>query len=76
LYSYNNTKMETEEKSIKEEIALLINMMQQIINGEEYKGKEKMIKQYSDLINEKIQQQANIKNKNKQKKEKDNLLFN
>jgi CRISPR/Cas system-associated endonuclease Cas3-HD len=68
--------METEEKSIKEEIALLINMMQQIINGEEYKGKEKMIKQYSDLINEKIQQQANIKNKNKQKKEKDNLLFN
>lgn len=66
--------METEEKSIKEEIALLINMMQQIINGEEYKGKEKMIKQYSDLINEKIQQQTNIKNKNKQKK--DNLLFN
>lgn len=47
---------------LKEEIASLTSMMQRIINLEDYKGKDKMVKQYTDLINEKIYQyQTKIK---------------
>jgi hypothetical protein len=41
---------------IKEEIGILSSMMQRIINLADYKGKDKMIKQYSDKINDKIYQ--------------------
>jgi hypothetical protein len=49
----------------KEEIGLLTSMMQRIINLNDYKGKDRMVKQYTDLINDKIFQYQ-IKTKTKQ----------
>jgi hypothetical protein len=46
---------------LKEEITSLTSMMQRIINLEDYKGKDKMVKQYTDLINDKIYQYQKIK---------------
>ena len=47
---------------LKEEIGSLTSMMQRIINLEDYKGKDKMVKQYTDLINDKLYQyQTKIK---------------
>ena len=52
--------VETQDKSmhgkLKEELNLLITMMQRIIKSSDYKGKEILVKQYSDLINDKILQ--------------------
>jgi hypothetical protein len=51
----------------KEEIGLLTSMMQRIINLNDYKGKDRMVKQYTDLINDKIfQYQIKTKTKTKQ----------
>ena len=63
--------VETEEKAMylqfKEELNLLTTMMQRIIKSSDYKGKERMVKQYSDLINDKIfQYQTKIKHQKKQ----------
>ena len=56
--------VETEDKSMylqfKEELNLLTTMMQRIIKSSDYKGKERMVKQYSDLINDRY---SNIKQK-------------
>ena len=42
-------------------------MMQRIIKSSDYKGKERIVKQYSDLINDKIfQYQTKIKHQKKQ----------
>jgi hypothetical protein len=49
---------------IKEEIGILTSMMQRIINLSDYKGKDKMIKQYSDKINDKIYQYQKLHKKN------------
>jgi len=49
---------------IKEEIGILSSMMQRIINLADYKGKDKMIKQYSDKINDKIYQYQKLHKKN------------
>ena len=56
--------VETQDKSmhekLKEELNLLITMMQRIIKSSDYKGKERLVKQYSDLINDKILQYQTI----------------
>jgi len=54
---------------IKEEIGILSSMMQRIINLADYKGKDKMIKQYSDKINDKIYQYQKLHKKNEIQKQ-------
>lgn len=60
--------VETQDKSMylqfKEELNVLTTMMQRIIKSSDYKGKERIVKQYSDLINQKIQDyQTKLKQK-------------
>jgi hypothetical protein len=62
----NEHEHENDDKNtylqLKEEIGSLTSMMQRIINLEDYKGKDKMVKQYTDLINDKLYQyQTKIK---------------
>lgn len=68
--------VETQDKSIqeqfKEELSVLTTMMQRIIKSSDYKGKERIVKQYSDLINKKIQ---DYQTKLKQKKDSRNLII-
>ena len=61
----NEHEHENDDKNtylqLKEEIGSLTSMMQRIINLEDYKGKDKMVKQYTDLINDKLYQYQKIK---------------